>query len=152
MNKILPFLFLALSGIISSCQQKRTAFDIHPLSPYTDVVKIKKDDIGSNGPTLIKTQYYIVNESADYTEKTKNRLQNFIEINLSRDVAHNQTIYFTFYTGGLTFTKNTTQTKNDLITGHAKDKLAEFEYVNGKLYNFDFYKDGTYYSPTAETR
>jgi hypothetical protein len=153
MRRSLLVSIVVLCTIICSCEQKRSEFKIYPLSPYSDVIQFSKDeDISKDMRSGLKTQYYIVDESIDYTDKTKNRLQNFIEMNLKSDINGNKSIYFTFYKGGFSFNRNSIQTKDQLVNDHANDKLAEFEYVDGKLYNFDFYKDGSYYTPPVEDK
>lgn len=152
MKKNLTVLVLSLAALLSNCKQKQNEFNIAPLSPYSDVIKLTKDDVGSTVQTVIKTHYYLVNESVDYTEKSKNRLQNYIETKLKADIAANKSIYFTFYKGSFALSKNSTPTKSELSTTYANNKLAEFEYIDGKLYNFDFYKDGKYYTSPPEER
>ena len=151
MKKPLLALILALSTLIYGCEQKRNEFKIYPLSPFSSDMSLGKGgDIDKDIQTELKTQYYLVDEDVDLTDRTKTRLQDFINQKLGQDINNNKAIYFTFYKGTFTFSRNSVQTKEQLETEHAQDKLAEFEYKNGKLYNFDFFKDGTYYEQPPE--
>lgn len=150
MKKTVTFIILSCA-IISSCEQKRSEYKIYPLSPFSSEIDLGKGgDLDKEIQTSIKTQYYIDDEDVDLTARTKVRLQDFIKEKLGADINNNKAIYFTFYKGSFTFSRNSVQTKEELETNHANDKLAEFEYKNGKLYNFDFFKNGTYYEQPAE--
>jgi hypothetical protein len=152
MNKFQQLFTTALLVIILvSCHRQHGEYKIYPLSPFTDAVIIKnRPAAGQEFIPQIKTYFYIVEESTDLTDKTRVRLENFIITHMQKEIHSNRAIYFTFYKGGLTFGRNSTQTKTQLNIDHANDKLAEFEYKDGKLYNFDFYKNGTYYTHAAE--
>lgn len=151
MKKTVLAFIISSCAIISGCGQKRGEYKIYPLSPFTSELKLGKGgDLDKEIQTDIKTQYYIDDEDIDLTDRTKVRLQDFIKEKLGADVNNNKAIYFTFYKGTFTFSRNSVQTKEELETNHANEKLAEFEYKDGKLYNFDFFKDGTYYEQPAE--
>jgi hypothetical protein len=151
MKKTLLFLTFALLILFYGCSPKPNEFKIYPLSPFSSQVDLGQGgDLDKDIQTKIKTQYYLVDEDVDLTDKTKVRLQDFIKQKLGADINSNKAIYFTFYKGTFSFSRNSVQSKEDLETNHAKDKLAEFEYKNGQLYNFDFYKDGTYYQQAPE--
>jgi hypothetical protein len=151
MKKPLLALLIVLCAIIYGCEQKRDEFKIYPLSPFNSTVTLGKNgDIDKDIQMELKTQYYLVDEDVDLTDRTKVRLEDFIKQKLGQDINNNKAIYFTFYKGTFTFSRNSVQTKEQLETDHAMDKLAEFEYKNGKLYNFDFFKDGAYYEQAPE--
>ncbi|RKR82993.1 hypothetical protein BDD43_3193 [Mucilaginibacter gracilis] len=146
MKKNLLFFISILCTIVCSCEENKKEFKIYPLSPFSSQVSFAKDqEISNQANATLKTQYYIVDEDVDFTDRTKIRLENYIKEKLSQDISNNKAIYFTFYKGSFSFTKNSVQTKDELEKDHAVDKLAEFEYKDGKLYNFDFYKEGSYY-------
>lgn len=148
MKKYVLAFSVVLCTLICGCEQKRGEYKIYPLSPFSSQVTFSKDeDIGSEMRAGLKTQYYLVDEDVNYTDHTKLRLQDFIQTKLGQDINNNKAIYFTFYKGTFTFSRNSVQTKEQLESDHANDKFAEFEYKDGKFYNFDFYKDGTYYEP-----
>jgi hypothetical protein len=151
MKKVLYTTFILFCTIIYSCAPPKGEYKIYPLSPFTYEQKFSKDeDINKDFSSGLKTQYYIVDEDVDLTDKTRLRLKDFIETKLGADLANNKAIYFTFYKGTFTFSRNSVQTKEQLETEHAEQKLAEFEYRDGKLYNFDFFKDGAYYEQPEE--
>lgn len=153
MKRPLLACIILLTTMIYGCEQKRNEFKIYPLSPFSSVVDLGKGgDLDKDIQPTIKTQYYLVDEDVDLTDKTRVRLQDFINQKLGQDINNNKAIYFTFYKGTFTFSRNSVQTKEELETNHAEQKLAEFEYKDGKLYNFDFYKDGVYYDPPGERR
>ncbi|MEO6523979.1 MAG: hypothetical protein ABIN91_20010 [Mucilaginibacter sp.] len=144
-------LVIVLCTIFCSCEPKRGEYKIYPLSPFSTQVDLGEGgDLDKDIQTNIKTQYYLVDEDVDLTDKTKVRLQDFIKEKLGADINNNKAIYFTFYKGTFTFSRNSVQTKEELEANHADQKLAEFEYKDGKLYNFDFFKNGTYYEQPAE--
>ncbi len=146
MKKTLLAFIIVLCTIIYGCEPKKNEFKIYPLSPFSSQINLGKGgDLDKEILPEIKTQYYLVDEDIDLTDKTKLRLQDFITQKLGADINNNKAIYFTFYKGTFSFSRNSVQTKEELETKHSNDKIAEFEYKNGKLYNFDFYKDGTYY-------
>lgn len=141
------YYLITITLLLYSCQPKHGEYRIYPLSPFTDSVTFAKDeDISQNLRSGIKIQYYIIDEKMERNEKSRLRIQAFIESRLKQDIKKAKAIYFTFYTGSFTFNKNSIQSKSELLSKHIDDKFAEFEYINGKLHNFDLYKDGTYYT------
>src|ERR1700712_3380711 len=86
--------------LMCGCNQKRDGSRIYPLSPFTDAIVIKdKPAAGQEYVPEIKTQYYIVDEATDLTDRTRIMLENYIQIHLKKDIATNKAIYFTFYKG-----------------------------------------------------
>ena len=146
-----PLIFFVFAIAIYSCTLKasrRNLIKIYPLSPYIDSVKFDKDeDVGKERRNGIKTKYYIINESVDYSELTKDRIKDFIRDSLHNDLKRYPAIYFTFYKKGSGLDRDFQQTAGDKLVDHKDNKFAEFEYINGQLFNFDFYRDGTYYEP-----
>jgi len=151
MKKYYLFLLLAVLTVVYSCNTKtrRDMIRISPLSPFTDSVKFDKDeDVGKERKDGIKIKYYIINESVDYTELTKDRIKDFIRDSLHNITARYQAVYFTFYKKGSGLDQDFQQTPGAKLVDTYKDnKFAEFEYINGQLFNFDFYKNGEYYVP-----
>lgn len=152
MKKYLPLILLILIVVLHSCvfksDDKRSLLKVFPLSPYTDTVKFDKDeDVGPERKNGIKIKYFIINESVDYTELTKDRITDFIRDSLQKDTKRYRAIYFTFYKKGHSLDKDYQQTAADPLANYLNNKFAEYEYINGKLFNFDFYKDGAYYEP-----
>ncbi|OCX51335.1 hypothetical protein BEL04_14995 [Mucilaginibacter sp. PPCGB 2223] len=148
------YLFTLFVFIITvySCTLKasrRNLIKIYPLSPYIDSVKFDKDeDVGKERRNGIKIKYYLINESVDYTELTKDRIKDFIRDSLHNELKRYPAVYFTFYKKGSGLDRDFQQTAdNKLATNYKDNKFAEFEYINGQLFNFDFYKDGEYYVP-----
>jgi len=146
-----PLVLLALISIIYSCTLKttrRNLIKIYPLSPYTDSVKFDKDeDVGKERRNGIKIKYYIINENVDYSELTKDRIKDFIRDSLHNELKRYPAVYFTFYKKGSGLDRDFQQTVDNKLLSYKDNKFAEFEYINGQLFNFDFYKDGAYYEP-----
>ena len=152
MKKHFYSLILLISiSVIYSCNLKtsrRNLINIYPLSPYTDSVKFDKDeDVGKERKNGIKIKYYIINESVDYSELTKDRIKDFIRDSLHKELKRYQAVYFTFYKKGGGLDRNFQQTADNKLLSYKDNKFAEFEYINGQLFNFDFYKNGEYYVP-----
>jgi len=141
----------AVITVIYSCTLKETKpglIKIYPLSPYIDSVKFDKDeDVGKERRNGIKIKYYIINESVDYTDLTKERIKDFIRDSLRLDLKRYSAIYFTFYKKGSGLDREFQQTADNTLASYKDNKFAEFEYINGQLFNFDYYKDGAYYEP-----
>lgn len=127
---------------------RRELIKIYPVSPFIDSVKFDKDeDVGKERKNGIKIKYYIINENVDYTELTKDRIKDFIHDSLSIDLKKYPAIYFTFYKKGSGLDRNFQQTAENKLVSYKDNKFAEFEYINGQLFNFDYYKNGDYYEP-----
>ncbi len=150
MKKTYLLLLLTLPILIYSCSRsgKHSLVQVYPLSPYLDSVTFSKDeDVSPERKAGIKIKYFIIDENIDYTELSKSRLQDFIRDSLNRDYNKYKAIYFTFYKSSSSLDKDFKQTSANKLSSYNNDKFAEFEYINGKLFNFDFYKDGAYYEP-----
>ncbi|WP_448699803.1 hypothetical protein ACFGVR_22055 [Mucilaginibacter sp. AW1-3] len=147
-----PVILFTLITIVYNCTLKttrRNLIKIYPLSPYTDSVKFDKDeDVGKERKNGIKIKYYIINENVDYSELTKDRIKDFIRDSLHNELKRYPAIYFTFYKKGSGLDRDFQQAAGNMLVSNFKDnKFAEFEYINGQLFNFDFYKNGVYYEP-----
>jgi len=146
-----PLTFFVFVTAVYSCTLKtsrRNLIKIYPLSPYTDSVKFDKDeDVGKERRNGIKIKYYIINENVDYSELTKDRIKDFIRDSLRNELKRYPAVYFTFYKKGSGLDRDFQQTATDKLVDHKDNKFAEFEYISGQLFNFDFYKDGVYYEP-----
>lgn len=146
-----PVALFTIMTIAYGCADKKSRpalIKIYPLSPYADSVKFDKDeDVGKERRNGIKIKYYLINESVDYTDLTKDRIKDFIRDSLRNDLKRYPAIYFTFYKKGWDLSRDFQQTANNTLASHKDNKFAEFEYINGQLFNFDYYKDGVYYEP-----
>ncbi len=147
MKRLFYALTIVTIAILQSCHAGHGEFKIYPLSPFTDSVTFSKDeDVSKDLRSGIKIKYYVIDEEMDRNDRYRLRLQAYIETRLKEEITKSRAIYFTFYKGSFAFNKNSTLTKPDLLSKHADDKFAEFEYINGKLYNYDLYKNGTYFT------
>lgn len=146
-----PVILVMLIAVAYSCNLKttrRNLIQIYPLSPYTDSVKFDKDeDVGKERRNGIKIKYYIINENVDYSELTKDRIKDFIRDSLRNEVKRYPAVYFTFYKKGSGLDRDFQQTADNKLLSYKDNKFAEFEYIGGQLFNFDFYKNGAYYEP-----
>jgi hypothetical protein len=144
-------LLILITIIFYSCTLKtnrRNLIKIYPLSPYTDSVKFDKDeDVDKERRNGIKIKYYIINENVDYSELTKDRIKDFIRDSLHNELKRYPAVYFTFYKKGSGLDRDFQQTTDNKLLNYRNNKFAEFEYINGQLFNFDFYKNGAYYEP-----
>jgi hypothetical protein len=143
----LPILFILITLAYScSTPGKRNIVQVYPLSPYLDSVTFSKDeDVSSERKSGIKIKYFIIDENMEYSELSKSRLQDFIRDSLKREYTEYKAVYFTFYKPSSSLDKDFKQTAANKLTNHNNDKFAEFEYINGKLFNFVFYKECAYY-------
>src|SRR5471030_305840 len=136
-----PITLLILITIIYSCTLKTTRLNlikIYPLSPYTDSVKFDKDeDVGKERRNGIKIKYYVINESVDYSELTKDRIKDFIRDSLRNELKKYPAVYFTFYKKGSGIDRDFRKTADNNLLSHKDNKFAEFEFINGQLFNFD---------------
>jgi hypothetical protein len=151
MKKVYVFLILIVAAIIFSfnyLQKRKTEIRIYPLSPYTDSIKFSKDeDVSRERRNGIQIRYYVFDDDCDYSKMSKDKMDQYIVKYLRKEIKDHPAIYFTFYkmTGDLD--KDGHYTSKELNNTHLKDKYAEYEYINTKQFNFDFYKDGAYYQP-----
>ena len=152
-KRIPPFLvsiLVVVSTLFNACKHgnRNGLLNANPLSPYTDSITFSKDeDVSAERRNGIKIKYFAIDEDVSYGLKFQNKLQDFIELAHKNDIVTNQAIYFTFYKTSADLDKDGKYSKQELITKHLNDKFAEFEYLGGKVYNVEYYKNGTYFTP-----
>ncbi|MBW4889339.1 hypothetical protein KXQ82_06410 [Mucilaginibacter sp. HMF5004] len=147
---IFSLIILAVFFCFTYLKNRKNEIRIYPLSPYTDSIKFLKDeDVSHERRNGIQIRFYVF-ENADYTQKSKDKMDAYIAKYLRKEIKDHPAIYFTFYKETPFLDKDSHLTLFSLNKDHLKDKFAEYEYINAKLFNFDFYKDGEYYIPPPE--
>jgi len=151
MKKFLyAFLIVLFAGVIfgfNYLKRRKEEIRIYPLSPYADSIKFTKDeDVSRERRNGIQIRFFLFDNDADYSPMSKDKMDVYIVKYLRKELKEHKAIYFTFYKS-TTLDQDGRYTLNDLNKTHLADKYAEYEYINGKLFNFDFYKDGEYYEP-----
>jgi hypothetical protein len=155
MKKIYISSVLIIAAIIFSFnyfKKRKSEIRIYPLSPYTDSIKFSKDeDVSRERRNGIQIRFYAFEDDPEYTPESKAKMDAYIAKYLRKEIKEHPAIYLTFYRGVSLLDKDSHHTADDLNNNHLKDKFAEYEYINAKLFNFDFYKNGQYYElPPAE--
>ena len=144
---------LLLAALIFGCHFHKNGnhLNVVPLSPYNDVLTFSKDeDVSAERKDGVKIKYYLIDDDVEWTPEFQNKLQNYVLTDLKQEINDNKAIYFTFYKSSSDLNTDSKPDKASLLKDHLNDKFAEIEYLNGKLYNFDFFKDGAYYKPSVE--
>jgi hypothetical protein len=153
MKKSYVFVILLLAGIIFAFKyftKRRDEIRIYPLSPYADSIKFTKDeDVSNERRNGIQIKFYVIEENVEYNQQAKDKMDAYITKYLRKELKTHPAIYFTFYKEASGLDRDSQHTLADLNNNHLKDKFAEYEYINAKLFNFDFYKNGEYYEPNA---
>jgi hypothetical protein len=129
-------------------KKRKTEIRVYPLSPYTDSIKFSKDeDVSNERRNGIQIRYYLFDNDEDYSKESKDKMDIYITKYLRKEIKSHPAIYLTFYRTGDSLDKDGHYTSRELNNNHLKEKYAEYEYINAKLFNFDFYKNGRYYVP-----
>ena len=153
MKKILLTAAVIIAVVILGFNYLKKQHDeirIYPLSPYADSIKFSKDeDVSTERRNGIQIRFFVFDNDPAYTPASKNKMDAYITKYLHKELKQHKAIYFTFYKATPLLDKDSQHTLADLEKNHKQDKFAEYEYLNAKLYNFDFYKNGEYYEPTA---